>query len=94
MYIFVHSFDVDNFEVTTSPIAETSDKKATGVILKIQVKYTKTIYHNRIQESKESGEIIWLPPTTKISIYDAINLILTERYGLKIEETSPPWIED
>ncbi len=94
VYFKVTNVNVDDFEVTTSPIAETSGKQATGFILKIQVKYTNTIYHKGIQKSKESGEIIWLPPTTKISNHDAINLILSERYGLKIEEVLPIWIEN
>lgn len=40
-----------------------------------------------------SGEVIWLPPPTEISTYEAINLILHERYGLVLEQTPPDWVE-
>jgi hypothetical protein len=41
---------------------------------------------------KESGNVIWLPGVTKISDYDAVNLILKERYGLQFEQAPPDWV--
>jgi hypothetical protein len=41
---------------------------------------------------KESGNVIWLPRATKISDYDAIDLILKERYGLQFEQAPPQWV--
>jgi hypothetical protein len=42
---------------------------------------------------RESGHVIWLPPTTEISEFEAIDLLLRERYGVLREETAPHWVE-
>jgi hypothetical protein len=41
----------------------------------------------------ESGRAIWLPPPTAISAYEAVDLILRERYGLQFEQAPPDWVE-
>ncbi|HEY9621607.1 MAG TPA: hypothetical protein V6C78_14705, partial [Crinalium sp.] len=38
-----------------------------------------------------SGAAIWLPPPTEISVDEAINLILRERYSLTTEQQAPDW---
>jgi hypothetical protein len=38
-----------------------------------------------------SGSAIWLPPPTEISVDEAINLILRERYSLVTEQKPPAW---
>jgi hypothetical protein len=46
-----------------------------------------------IKELLTSGRAIWLPPPTEITAYEAINLILHERYGLQFERPAPAWLE-
>jgi hypothetical protein len=38
-----------------------------------------------------SGSAIWLPPPTEISVDEAINLILRDRYNLMTEQKPPAW---
>lgn len=42
----------------------------------------------------KSGRVIWLPPPTEISDYEAVDLILREQYGLRFEQAPPDWVED
>jgi hypothetical protein len=39
------------------------------------------------------AKVIWLPPPTEISDYEAVNLILRERYDLGPEQAPPDWVE-
>ncbi len=45
-----------------------------------------------IKNESRAG-VYWLPPTTKISNYEAVDLILRERYGLLFEQERPRWVE-
>jgi len=40
-----------------------------------------------------TGTVIWLPPPTEISPYEAINLVLRKRYGLRFETEPPNWVQ-
>ncbi|HEY9645548.1 MAG TPA: hypothetical protein V6C88_04215 [Chroococcidiopsis sp.] len=40
-----------------------------------------------------SGTVIWLPPPTEISAEEAVNLLLSHRYGQAAADILPPWIE-
>jgi len=79
-------------------IAETRYDKF--IAFEIKLILAKLINNNYNLDSREnieiineSGSIIWLPPTTKISHYDAVNLILTKRYGLVLEQEVPDWVK-
>jgi len=69
------------------PIAQNRYPRAIG----FTVKFNARKYHNTT--SRESGYVIWLPPTTEISEFEAIDLLLRERYGVLREETAPHWVE-
>jgi len=42
----------------------------------------------------DSGYIEWLPPTTDISVDEAIELILRDRFGIIKEDVAPSWLID
>jgi hypothetical protein len=48
--------------------------------------------HVTRQELNESGNVIWLPQPTEISTYEAIDLLLRQRYGLLFETQAPEWV--
>ncbi|MTJ15282.1 hypothetical protein FJR11_22500 [Anabaena sp. UHCC 0187] len=84
--ININAKNFNSMRIHKFSIAETKYKKPIGYEINIRVTHEgKTI---------TSGNIIYLPPTTKISNYDAINLILTNRYNLQLEQISPPWLEN
>jgi hypothetical protein len=93
----------DNLGAEMYSLAETRAHQAVAFELKLQgVCETpqKLTAHNIFEPVlvereliAESGRIIWLPPTTEISPYDAVNLLLQERYGLQLEQFSPDWVE-
>ncbi|MDX2212204.1 MAG: hypothetical protein SFY66_02835 [Oculatellaceae cyanobacterium bins.114] len=45
------------------------------------------------QTAIDSGVAIWLPPPTEMSVDEAINLLLRERYGLIQEQKPPAWAD-
>ena len=78
------------------PIAQTRFQKAIAFKLQFQAVQVREQY-SLDPESKtlqESGYVIWLPPPTEISDYDAISLILQKRYGLQLEQTPPNWVKN
>lgn len=48
---------------------------------------------SQVQVLQVSCPVFWLPEPTKISDYQAVNLILQERYGVQLEQSPPDWIE-
>jgi len=46
----------------------------------------------RKQQLARSGRVVWLPPPTEISDTEAVELILRERYGFRIEAAAPNWV--
>lgn len=83
------------------PIAQTRFQQPIAYELQIQglqVVQSEDYWHgplgrHEMQPIMTSGRIIWLPPTTDISNYEAVSLILRERYGLGFEEVAPAWVE-
>jgi len=78
-----------------TPIVESRFQRPVAFNLRYAV-YTSNVdlqnrAKNRIQQS--SHHIYWLPPTTEISDYEAVNLILRERYGLLLEQEKPEWVK-
>lgn len=74
-----------------TPLAQTRFNQP----IAFQLQYQAVLEDNATglrQKLKESGNIIWLPPTTEISSYEAVNLILRERYGLRLESEQPTWV--
>ena len=41
----------------------------------------------------ESGFLTWLPPTTKVTSIEAIQIILGKRYGILRRQKSPSWVD-
>lgn len=39
-----------------------------------------------------SGHVIWLPPATEVTDYEAVNLILAKRFGIGVEQEAPAWV--
>lgn len=48
-------------------------------------------YYGNGSRDLSSGNVIWLPPPTKIGATEAVNLILSRRYGLAFERDLPEW---
>ncbi len=98
IYLPLISSSANSLKAHITPIAKTRYDKSIAFKVKLSAMYVDTRYNLNTESNeqivKESGEIIWLPITTKISDYDAINLILTNRYGLKLEQAPPLWIEN
>lgn len=96
-YLPLISSYANDLQVKITPIAQTRYDKSIAFKVNLVALYIDPRYNlnpqNHEQIIKECGDIIWLPVTTKISDYDAINLILINRYGLKLEQASPLWIE-
>ncbi|MEH2380315.1 MAG: hypothetical protein V7K27_15750 [Nostoc sp.] len=96
-YLQLISSHANDLQVKITPIAQTRYDKSIAFKVNLIALFIDKRYDfgNPPYEKivKESGDIIWLPQTTKISDYDAINLILSNRYGLNLEQTSPLWIE-
>jgi len=87
---FLHPI-ASNLHCQVAPVAQTRYKRPIAFRLMFQAVFENT---EGIQEKlKESGSIIWLPPTTEISDYEAVNLILRERYNLSLEDEPPTWAE-
>ena len=76
-------------------IAQTRFQKPIAFELQFQAVYLSESYLSeepQVNALRESGRVIWLPGTTKISDYDAVDLILKERYGLQFEQAPPDWV--
>ena len=69
------------------PIAENRYPRPIGFMFKF-VSLSQTS-----KRLRTSGYVIWLPPTTEISEFEAIDLLLRERYGVLREEAAPHWVE-
>ena len=97
----------DNLKLSLKPIAQTRFQKPIAFRLRFQIVRTivpeqlrqtmmalKDVPSSlkKTEILKESGNVIWLPRATKISDYDAIDLILKERYGLQFEQAPPQWV--
>jgi len=93
--------DTNEIARKIQPIAESRD----GAYIAFEIRYAALQVFDRgrygpgqkIPQDKnlrESGPIIWLPPTTEISVYDSINLILKERYGIIIDQSPPSWVNN
>jgi len=93
-YLRLVAPQADDLSFSLNPIAQTRFQKPIAFELWFQIVRTIESYTLRQTEIlKESGSVIWLPGATKISNYDAIDLILQERYGLQFEQAPPDWIE-
>jgi hypothetical protein len=82
-----------------APLARTRFDHAVGFVITFESlhveKQDRLPWHPDNPEIKrlgQSGLVIWLPPTTDISAYDAVDLILRERYGVRFERVPPAWI--
>jgi len=84
------SHSADQLKVRMLSIAETRFQKPIAFKLDFSA---FSHAHPSARSMLGSGTVIWLPPTTEISPYEAINLILKERYGLCLETISPSWVE-
>ena len=69
------------------PIAENRYPRPIGFMFKF-VSLSQTS-----KRLRTSGYVIWLPPTTEISEFEAIDLLLRKRYGVLREEAAPHWVE-
>ncbi len=78
------------------PLAQTRFQQPIAFELKFHAVHTNPSYfseESQVNPLRESGRVIWLPRATEISDYDAVNLILQERYGLQLEQAPPDWVE-
>jgi hypothetical protein len=87
---------LDRLETEGWPIAETRFQGSIAMSLFFTA-YPSTSFRGEravelFPEPRRSGRVIWLPPTTEISHYEAVNLILQEQYGLALEHTPPEWV--
>lgn len=96
-YLSIVDAKANNLKFDIEPIATTRFEKPIAFKLKFSAVYVdQTMYslpEQKVHIIKDSGSVIWLPPPTETSDYDAVNLILNKRYGLRLEEASPSWIE-
>jgi hypothetical protein len=84
----------DDLSISLNPIAQTRFQKPIAFELRFQIERTIESYTSRQTVIlKESGSVIWLPGATKISNYDAVDIILKERYDLQFEQAPPDWVE-
>ncbi|MGD2165641.1 MAG: hypothetical protein PVH50_08930 [Anaerolineae bacterium] len=88
--------DLNGLEAEVVPIAETRFQRPVALKLSF-VAHGAEAYRGKKAldiptEPKRSGEVIWLPPATEISPYEAVNLILQQRYGLALEHSPPEWV--
>lgn len=80
-------------------IAQTRYQRPVAWVLIFEAERIKTPPSRLIRDSlsrrllAQSGPAIWLPPPTNISPYEAVDLILRERYGLRFEKAPPEWAE-
>ena len=82
----------DKIGMTMTPIAQTRSHEPIAFELRFQI-VRETLKNNmNTVIVKESGKVIWLPGATKTSNYNAVNLILKERYGVQFEQALPDWI--
>jgi hypothetical protein len=79
-----------HLKVTMTPIAQTRFQKPIAFTLHF---FAFPHADSSPGSMLGAGTVIWLPPATEISPYEAINLILKERYGLCLETISPSWVE-
>jgi hypothetical protein len=106
-YLRLVAPQADDLSVSLKPIAQTRFQKPIAFRLRFQIVRTivpeqlrqtmmalKDVPSSlkKTEILKESGNVIWLPRATKISDYDAVDLILKERYGLQFEQAPPQWV--
>lgn len=72
-----------------SRLAETRFHKAIGLAVSFSVSRSGS---RRVPAT--SGPAIWLPSTDRISSTEAVELLLRERYGLRLKATPPDWLEE
>jgi hypothetical protein len=85
-YIHAVGLEAANIGVSLKSIAETRFHKPIGIKANLQLldAHGDTVV--------VSSDIYWLPPTTRISHYEAVDLLLRERYGVSSEQTAPDWV--
>ncbi len=83
----------DKIGMSMTPIAQTRFHEPIAFEVRFQI-VREILRDNRLHivPVKESGRVIWLPRATKTSNYNAVNLILKERYGVQFEQALPDWI--
>ncbi|HTS17520.1 MAG TPA: hypothetical protein VMP11_08100 [Verrucomicrobiae bacterium] len=80
------------------PLARTRFHRAIAFELNFEI---SKVYHPRNpyindparrQRLALSGRLVWLPPPTEISETEAVELILRERFGFRVEVAAPTWV--
>lgn len=88
--------------VEINAIAQTRFHQSVAFELQFQLIYNEVWMQDRLGrssklvregETEDAGRVIWLPTPTEIPDYEAINLILSKRYGLNLEQTPPTWVK-
>lgn len=95
-YLRLVNPQADDLRISLNPIAQTRFQKPIAFKLRFQVVRTSesyVSYETTTVTLQESGTVIWLPGATKISDYEAVDLILKERYRLQFEQAPPDWVE-
>ncbi|ACK69826.1 hypothetical protein PCC7424_1382 [Gloeothece citriformis PCC 7424] len=83
-------YEFNDFDFKINVMAETRFQKAIAFELKF-IAVGRNSYE-KLYIIKESGKVIWLPPTTEIPQDEGIRLILKERYGLELTQVQPSWL--
>jgi len=78
-----------NVGLITTPVASTRFGSALGLSLALGA------YRDHFGEaSGSSGQISWLPPLRKMSGRDSVELLLRERFGIRMEARPPEWADE
>jgi hypothetical protein len=85
-YVHTLGLEAHDMQLSLSPVAQTRFHRAIAIVANIILKNPT---HNPVGSS---SNIIWLPPTTRLSHSDAVDLILRERYGVSSEKIAPDWV--
>jgi hypothetical protein len=87
------------FSIEIEPYAQTRFQRPAAFEFRLIVK-SITLTRNGLMSPPEpeeqtgiSGSIIWLPAPTEISDYEAVNLILSKRYEINLEQSVPSWLD-
>ena len=100
-YLHLVHPQANDIRLNIRPLAQTRFQQPIAFELRylaVHVERPDYLFHERaeplaVNPIVESGRVIWLPPPTEISAYEAVDLILRERYGLCFEQAPPAWVE-
>lgn len=91
--------EANRLKSRTTHLASTRFGRPVAFVLRYRLSVTEelarvfTCRAPRVRDLAESGELIWLPAPTECSDHEAVELVLTTRYGILAERERPLWVE-